>query len=292
MCNERTLREESRRRREMGLSRRQFDLLALSAAAVALLPGRSLAAVVSESMVDVKTADGMADCYFVHPASGKHPGVLLWPDFVGLRPAYKQMAERLAQSGYAVLVINPYYRGKRAPVVAAGTSFEDEAAQKELGALAKGLSAKGVALDAQACAAFLDQQSAVDAKRKMAVMGYCMGGGFAFHSAAAAPERIGAVATFHAGGLVSERPTSPHLLIPKLKAHALIAIAEDDDKEAPQTKSLRREAFAKAKLPAEIEVYAGAMHGWCTPDMTEYYHEAQARRAWARMLALYQRALV
>lgn len=292
MCNDRTLREESRRRRESGLSRRQFDLLALGAAAVALLPARSQAAGVRESMVDVQTAAGVADCYFVHPTGGKHPGVLLWPDFVGRRPAYEQMAGRLAQSGYAVLVINPYYRGKRAPVVAAGASFEDEAVQKELGAQARRLSAAGVAQDAQACVAFLDRQSAVDARRKMAVMGYCMGGGFAFHSAAAVPERIAALATFHAGGLVSDRPGSPHLLIPRLRAHALIAIAEDDDKDEPQTKHVLREAFAGAKLPAEIEVYAGTQHGWCTPDMTAYYNEAQARRAWARMLDLYDAALV
>jgi carboxymethylenebutenolidase len=291
MCNDHTLRNEARARREQAMSRRDFNLLALSAAAVALLPTTSSAASVKGSVVAVKTPDGTADCFLAHPTEGKHPGVLLWPDFMGRRPAYEQMATRLAESGYAVLVMNPYYRGAKAPILEKA-DFDNEAAMKQFQSLSKEIKVAGIVSDAKACVAFLDAQAAVDTSRRIGTVGYCYGGSFAFRTAAAVPDRVGAVATFHAGGLVSEKPGSPHLLIPEMKAQALIGIAESDVEYEPKTKGALSEAFDKAKLAAEIEVYAGASHGWCTPDMVAYYNEAQALRAWSRLLALFGRALV
>lgn len=289
MCDEDLLRTEGHARRQAGLSKRDFNLLLVSGAALALLPGAVRAAEITESMVEVRTADGVADCYFAHPSKGAHPGVLLWPDFMSLRPAYRQMARRLAQSGYAVLAINPYYRGKRSPVVDR-VDFKDAEAMKMLGALAGALSPDTARTDAAACVAFLDAQQAVDRRRPIGTLGYCMGGALAFRSAAAVPERVGAVAAFHAN-LVTDRPTSVHLAIPTMKASALIAIAEDDDRGNPTEKDILREAFARAGLAAEVEVYAGTKHGWCTPDMITLYNEAGAARAWARLLALFDRSL-
>jgi carboxymethylenebutenolidase len=291
MCNEHTLRVEADARRALALSRRDFNILALSAAAVALLPGAMVAADVKESMVDIKTADGVADCYFVHPAKGRHPGVLMWPDFMGLRPAYKMLAKQLAKSGYSVLVINTYYRGAKSPIMEKA-DFDDSAAMEKISEQVKQLNAEKVDLDAKACIAFLDDQSSVDKKKKIGTLGYCMTGAFAFRTAAVAADRVGAMASFHGGGLVSDRPTSPHLLIPGIKARALIAIAENDDEREPETRSALSNAFAKADLPAEVEVYPGTQHGWCTPDMSAYYNETQAQRAWGRLLAMFEKALV
>lgn len=290
MCNDHTLREESRARRAKAMSRRDFNLLALSAAAVAMLPSAASAAEGKASVVEVKTADGIADCFFAHPAEGKHPGVLLWPDFMGRRPAYHQLATRLAESGYAVLVMNPYYRGAKAPILEKA-DFDNEAAMKQFQELSKDVKVSGIVSDAKSCIAFLDAQAATDTGRGIGTMGYCYGGSFAFRTAAAVPARVAALATFHAGGLVSDKPGSPHLLIPGLKAQTLIAIAESDAEHDPKAKDALSEAFAKAKLAAEIEVYEGASHGWCTPDMVAYYNEAQAQRAWGRLLALFERAL-
>ncbi len=288
MCNEDLLSIESESRRRLGVSRREFTLLALSAAAVAMLPGAALAGAVTESTVEIDTGDGKADCYFVHPSKGKHPGVLMWPDFMGLRPAYAQLAKKLAHSGYAVLAINPYYRHAKAPIVEKA-DFDDKVAMSKFGEYSESLGSDKVRKDAKACLAFLDGHASVDTARKIGTMGYCMGGGFALLTATEVPERVGAFASFHGGGLTSEGAL--RLISTKLKAQALIAIADDDDKAEPEGKSTLRTTFDAAKLPAEIEVYAGANHGWCTPDMVSLYHEAQAKRAWSRLLALYERAL-
>lgn len=290
MCDERGLRKEAELRGAMHGSRRDFNIVAISAAAVALLPGSGAARAVSEGMVDIKTADGSADCFFVHPAEGKHPAVMLWPDFMSLRPAYKQMAERLSGSGYSVLAINPYYRGAKSPIVES-LDLANKGTIKRLAELSQVVTAEKVAEDARAFVAFLDKQSNVDNEKKMAAIGYCMGGAFTFDTAAAAPDRIGAIAAFHASGLAGTEADSPHLLIPKIRAHALIAIAQSDDEKEPETKEVLRQAFAKAGLPAEVEVYVGTDHGWCTPDMTAYYNEEQARRAWGRLLLLLDRAV-
>jgi carboxymethylenebutenolidase len=200
------------------------------------------------------------------------------------------MGKRLAESGYAVLVVNPFYRQKRAPVVPPGASFADQATRDIVMPLAKGLSATTHVTDAKAFVAFLDTQAAVDKRRKIGTTGYCMGGPIVMRTAAAVPDRIGAGASFHGGGLVTKNADSPHLLIPSMKAHFLFAVAENDDQKEPDAKNVLRDEFAKAKLPAEIEVYAGAAHGWCPPD-SAVYNEKQAERAWARLLALFKTAL-
>ena len=274
------------------LSRRQFGVLTVGTGLASLLPAATVGAevAVTESEVDIKTPDGTADAYFVHPSKGSHPGVLVWPDIFGLRPAFRQMGKRLAGSGYSVLVVNPFYRTKRAPTAAEHADFDDPATRTALMNLAQTLSPATTATDARALVAWLDGQPSVSRSRKMGTTGYCMGGPLTLRTAAALPDRIGAGASFHGGGLVTDKPDSPHLLIPKLRAHFLIAIAENDDKRQPEAKDVLREAFAKARLPAEIEVYAGTLHGWCPPDSKVYNHE-QAERAWSRMLVLFTGAL-
>lgn len=291
MCDEDTVRDNERAAGTGVMSRRTFAGAALSAAAMfALLPRTAHAASVMESDVRVPTPDGVADCYFVHPASGKAPAVIVWPDIVCLRPAFRAMGKRLAESGYAVLVVNPYYRTASAPVVPAGSTFQDPATRETLMKFARTLSPATNTTDARAFAAFLDAQPSVDTARRMGTTGYCMGGPITLRTAAALPDRIGAGASFHGGGLVTDKPDSPHLLVPQTKASYLFAIAANDDEREPTAKDVLRETCAKAGVAAEIEVYAGAMHGWCPPD-SPAYNEAQAERAWSRLLALFARAL-
>ena len=247
-----------------------------------MLPKVANAAEVTESDVTVTTPDGSADCYFVHPASGVAPGVLIWPDIFGLRPAFRQMGKRLAESGYAVLVVNPFYRVKKAPTADAGGATPIP----QVMPLAQGLSETTNMTDAKAFVAWLDRQPSVAKNRKIGTQGYCMGGPMAFRTAAAVPDRIGAVASFHGGGLVTPAPNSPHLQAAKSKAQFLIAIAANDDARAPKDKDVLRETFPNA----EIEVYADAAHGWCPPD-SKVYNEPQAEKAWSRLLALYGKAL-
>ena len=238
----------------------------------------------------MQTPDGEADCYFAHPQSGRHPGVIVWPDILGLRPAFRAMGDRLAGSGYAVLVANPYYRTAKAPVVAEGATFADPETRAKVFPLARSLSPETNVTDAKAFVAFLDAQSAVDTARRIGTTGYCMGGPMTMRTAAAVPERVGAGASFHGGGLVTDDASSPHLLVPTMQASFLFAIAENDDERDPGAKTALGEAFDSAGLAAEIEVYEGAMHGWCPPD-SPVYNEAQAERAWARLLALFEGAL-
>ena len=272
------------------LSRRQFGALSMGAGLISMIPPVANAAEVTGADVDIKTPDGTCDAYFVHPTKGASPGVLVWPDIFGLRPTFKDMAKRLAESGYAVLVINPFYRVQKAPTSAPNPDFNDPATRKALMGLAGGLTPETAVIDAKAFVPWLDSQAAVSKKHKLASTGYCMGGPFTLRTAAAFPERIGAGATFHGGGLVTDKPDSPHLLIPTIKAQYLIAIAESDDKQQPDAKTVLRDTFGKANLPAEVEVYAGTMHGWCPPDSRVYNHD-QAEKAWTRQLALFKKAL-
>ncbi|HAC04434.1 MAG: dienelactone hydrolase family protein [Gemmatimonadetes bacterium] len=287
MCDDQTVADNYEYLRSKKLTRRQFGIVSAGAGLSMLLPLEANAQEVSESEIDVTTPDGVADCYFVHPSSGAHPGVLIWPDAFGLRPAKRQMARRLAASGYSVLVVNQYYRTQRAPIVET-TNFAE--ARGTLMPLMRSLNADTQTRDAMAFVSFLDTQPAVDQNRKMGTMGYCMGGPFTMRTAAAVPDRIGAAASFHGGGLVTDGADSPHLLVPQMKASYLFAIAANDDENQPEAKDVLREAFAQAGLPAEIEVYEGAMHGWCPPDST-VYHEVQAERAWSRLLVLFENAL-
>lgn len=276
--------------RSPGLTRRNFGIAVLGSGLAAGMPKLAFAAQTSGKDVDIRTAAGTCDAYFVAPSKGKHPGVLIWPDIFGLRPAFKEIATRLAESGYAVLVVNPFYRSKRAPTAPEHADFNDPSTRETLMALKNSLNADTAKVDAEAFVAFLDQQSSVDRKRKIGSTGYCMGGPLVMWTAAAVPERIGAGASFHGGGLATDKPDSPHLLIPGMKAQFLIAIAENDDAKEPAAKDTLREAFAKARLPAEIEVYTGTRHGWCPPDSPVYDHD-QAEKAWAHLLALFGRAL-
>lgn len=291
MCDENTVREnEDFFKRSTGLSRRQFGVVTAGAALTLALPRPADAQEVTEQDVSVPTPDGTADCYFVHPSSGAHPGVIVWPDILGLRPAFRLMGKRLAESGYAVLVVNPFYRKAKAPILPEGASFQDPATRETVMPLARSLTAETNVTDAHAFAAFLDAQAAVDKNRGIGTTGYCMGGPMTMRTAAAIPERVRAGASFHGGRLVTDGEDSPHLLVPKMKASYLFAIATNDDERQPEAKDVLRASFDAAGLPAEIEVYEGTMHGWCPPD-SAVYNEAQAERAWSRLLVLFESAL-
>jgi carboxymethylenebutenolidase len=286
MCDQDHFDEDRQEYEARGLvTRRQFGVL-LGSGVLMMLPKVANAVAVTESEVTITTPDGTADCYFVHPATGTAPGVLVWPDIFGLRPAFRQMGKRLAESGYSVLVVNPFYRVKKAPTADAGSATPIP----QLLPLAQALTATTQMTDAKAFIGWLDQQPSVAKNRKVGTQGYCMGGPIAFRTAAAVPDRVGAIASFHGGGLVNDMPTSPHLLAAKSHAQLLIAIAANDDMRAPNEKNVLKETFAAAKLPAEIEVYTGAAHGWCPPD-SQVYNEPQAEKAWSRLLALYGKAL-
>ena len=268
------------------VTRKQFGAL-LGAGMSMLLPLVANAAPVTESDVTITTPDGAADCYFIHPASGTGPGVLIWPDIFGLRPAFRQMGKRLAESGYSVLVVNPFYRAKKAPTAEAGSATPIQ----QVMPLAQALNETTHMTDAKAFIGWLDLQASVAKNRKMGTQGYCMGGPMAFRTAAAVSGRVGAVASFHGGGLVrGDAANSPHLQAAKTKAQFLIAIAANDDAKAPNDKTVLKETFEKANLPAEIEVYTDSAHGWCPPD-TRVYNEPNAEKAWSRLLALYGKAL-
>ena len=267
------------------VTRRQFGVL-LSAGVSMLLPQVLDAVAVTESEVTIKTPDGTCDAYFVHPATGTAPAVLVWPDIFGLRPAFRQMGKRLAESGYSVLVVNPFYRTKKAPTAEQGAATPIP----QLMPLAQSLSATTQMTDAKAFIAWVDMQPSVARNRRGGTQGYCMGGPIAFRTAAAVPDRVGAVASFHGGGLVTDNADSPHTQAAKTKAQFLIAIAANDDMRSPNEKNILKETFMKANLPAEIEVYTGAAHGWCPPD-SGVYNEPQAEKAWTRLLALYSKAL-
>jgi len=272
------------------LSRRQFGAVSLGIGMAMLLPRSADALDVAEAEVNIKTPDGTADCYFVHPSAGAHAGVVVWPDILGLRPAFRQMGKRLAEAGYSVLVVNPFYRGKKAPVVPEGASFANETVRNSVMPLAQALNATTHMTDAKAFVAWLDTQPSVSKTRKIGTTGYCMGGPIVMRTAAAVPDRVGAGASFHGGGLVTQAADSPHLLVPQMKAQFLFAVAENDDMRDPEAKNVLRDTYAKAKLPAEIEVYAGAAHGWCPPD-SQVYNQAQAEKAWSRLLVLFGKAL-
>jgi carboxymethylenebutenolidase len=285
MCDQDHSSEDLSKYEALGLvTRRQFGVL-LGAGVAMMLPQVANAVTVTESDVSVMTPDGTADCYFVHPATGTAPGVLIWPDIFGLRPAFRQMGKRLAESGYSVLVVNPFYRVKKAPTAANGGATPIQ----QVLPLAQGLNEMTHMTDAKAFIGWLDNQTPVAKNRKMGTQGYCMGGPIAFRTAAAMPDRVGAVASFHGGGLVTDMPNSPHLQAAKTKVQLLIAIAQNDDMSRPNEKTVLKETFDKAKLNAEIEVYGG-MHGWCPPDST-VYNEQLAEKAWGRLIALYGKAL-
>ncbi len=289
------------------LSRRQFTALSLAAGvtAAAGVPPTPAAAATSaaaaetiDSDVQVQTPGGVCDAALVHPSGkGSWPAVILFPDAFGLRPTMRDMAKRLAADGYTVLVPNPYYRSTKAPGVGPGFDFSNPADRAKLDALRAPMTSDAVMQDATAYVKFLDSQAAVNKKARMGVVGYCMGGPMTLQAAAANPERIGAGASFHGGGLVTDKPDSPHLLVAKIKAQYYFGIAANDDQRQPDAKTKLDEAFHAANLPAKIEVYDGCLHGWCVKDMPlqagkPIYNEAQAERAWNELVTLYKRAHV
>ena len=280
------------------LSRRDFVALSVGGG-LAVAAGASGAALpLIETEVTVRTPDGNCDAAFFHPATGRHPGVLVWPDAFGLRPSMRAMGRRLAAEGYAVLVPNPFYRVARAPVweTAANVDFRDPATMQKLGPLMGSVTAAGLAeKDAVAYVAFLDAQPQVDTAKKIGTQGYCMGGALVVRTAAALPARIGAGASFHGGGLVTDKPDSPHLLAPRIGGRMYFGVAANDDQRQPEAKDKLKEAFAAASVPAQVEVYP-ARHGWCVADMpneggSPIYSAPDAERAWAKLLELYQFAL-
>jgi carboxymethylenebutenolidase len=276
------------------IARRDFVALSVTAGLAASASSAAGAGhEVVETDVQIKTPDGTCDAAFIHPKSGSHPGVLIWPDAFGLRPSMRDMAKRLAADGYSVLVPNPFYRITKAPYTdASKIDFQTE--RPKLTPMMASVNAPGNAeKDAVAYVAFLDAQKEVNKRKKIGTQGYCMGGALVVRTAAALPDRIGAGGSFHGGGLVTDQPSSPHLLAPKIKAHMYFGIAANDDKTQPDAKDKLKAAFAAAKVPAEIEVYSQSQHGWCVPDMPAgngmpIYNKPDAERAWGKLVALYK----
>jgi len=286
MCDKDHFAEDAEIYEKRGLvTRRQFGIL-LGAGVAMMLPSVANAVTVTESDVMIKTPDGTCDAYFVHPSAGTAAAVLVWPDIFGLRPAFRSMGKRLAESGYSVLVVNPFYREKKAPTAEQGAATP---INQLVPMMQKATTEANNMTDAKAFIAWLDQQPSVAKNRKVGTQGYCMGGPLAFRTSAAVPDRVGAVASFHGGGLVTDQPNSPHILASKTKASFLIDIAENDDMSKPDEKNVLKKTFEDAKRPAEIEVY-GAAHGWCPPD-SRVYNEMLAEKAWSRLLVLYGKAL-
>jgi carboxymethylenebutenolidase len=283
------------------ITRRDF-VKTTAAAGFAVAAGVTLGAQqVVETNVEIRTPDGACDAAFIHPATGSHPAVVIWPDAFGLRPSMRDIAKHLATAGYSVLVPNPFYRVAKAPVVedASNFNFGDPAQRSKLTPLMGSINADGAAeRDAAAFIAWLDTQPQVDRNKKVGTQGYCMGGALVVRTAAAVSNRVGAGASFHGGGLVTPNPNSPHLLAPKIKARMYFGVAANDDAQQPDAKTKLKEAFDAAKVPAEVEVYPQAQHGWCVPDMPKQpngqpiYNKADAERAWGKLLALYKAGLV
>ena len=281
------------------IDRRGFVGLTVAAGLAATVATATAANMpVTEKDVEIKTPDGTCDAAFIHPTTGSHPGVIIWADAFGLRPAMRDMGKRIAAEGYSVLVPNPFYRKAKAPVFdAAGMasfSFANQADMAKLQPLMASINAEGAAeKDAAAFVAFLDAQKEVNKAKKIGTQGYCMGGPLVLKTAAAVPDRIGAVGSFHGGNIATAQPNSPHLLAPKIKARLYFGIAANDDMRQPDMKDKLKAAFPTT---AEIEVYSGSQHGWCVPDMPmqngmPIYNKPDAERAWAKLVALYAAAL-
>lgn len=252
---------------------------------------------VVETDVEIKTPDGTCDAAFIHPKSGSHPAVIVWPDAFGLRPSMREISKRIAADGYSVLVPNPYYRVTKPPFTdASNFSFSNPTDRAKLTPLMASINAPGAPeKDAVAFVGFLDAQKQVNKSKKIGTQGYCMGGPLVVRTCAAVPDRLGAGASFHGGGLVTDKPDSPHLLAPKIKARMYFGIASNDDQRQPDAKDKLKEAFAAANVPAEIEVYS-SLHGWCVPDMPQgpngpIYNKADAEKAWGKLVALYKAGL-
>jgi carboxymethylenebutenolidase len=286
MCDEYTVIEDEEYLAKRGITRRDFGKIGVGVSLIAMLPPVANAQDVSEREVEIETPDGMADGYFVHPSAGRHPAIIMWPDVLSIRPTYRLMAKRLAQSGYSVFLANPYYRTYKGRIAPEGAAYSDPEVRAQVTPHRNSLSAETAVIDGIAYVSWLDQQDSVDTSRKVGSAGYCMTGSYTFRLAAALPGRVGAGASFHGGGLASDNANSPHFLIPQMQAGMLVAIAQNDDERGPEAKEILRESFDAAGVSAEIEVYP-ANHGWTHAD-SSVYDEEQAERAWARMLELFE----
>jgi carboxymethylenebutenolidase len=283
---------------DRAVSRRDFTLTAAAGVAATTVSAHAALAVTEEN-VTIKTPDGVCDAAFTHPATGSYPGVIVWTDIFGLRPSFRDLAKRLAAEGYAVLVPNPFYRTDKSPVVTDASTFNvNDPASRALTAKWTGpINQPGaIERDAAAFVAFLDSQKSVNKAKKIGTQGYCMGGPLVFKTAASQAGRVGAGATFHGGGLVTDQPSSPHLMIPKMKSRMYIAIAASDDSKQPDAKDKLKAAFTEAKVPAEVVVYDGMAHGWTVRDMPKQdgkpiYNQPEAERAWGKLLDLYKTSI-
>ena len=276
-----------------GLPRRDFvaGFMATGLAAAGSASGAGMAVTMTD--VEIKTPDGTCDAAFIHPMTGSHPAVIIWPDAFGLRPSMREIGKRIASEGYSVLVPNPFYRVSKSPQFedASNFSFTNQADRAKLTPLMGSIGAPGACeRDAAAFVAFLDSQKQVNKSKKIGTQGYCMGGPLVVRTCAAVPDRLGAGGSFHGGGLVTNDANSPHLLASKIKAHMYFGIAANDDQRQPDAKDKLKEAFGSK---AEIEVYSASLHGWCVPDMPmqdgkPIYNKPDAERAWGKLVALYK----
>jgi carboxymethylenebutenolidase len=281
------------------VTRRDFIAMSVAAGVVAASGAASAAAMpVTESDVTITTPDGMCDAAFIHPSTGSHPGVIVWTDAFGLRPSFRDVGKRIAAEGYTVLVPNPFYRKGKAPFFSTEEveSFDFQTSMGKIQPLMASINAPGNAeKDAAAFVAWLDKQKQVNKSKKIGTQGYCMGGPLVVKTCATAPNRVGAGGSFHGGGLVTDKPDSPHLLASKIKGRMYFGIASNDDMRQPDAKDKLRESFAAAHVPAEIEVYS-SKHGWCVADMPHdqqgpIYNMADAEKAWGKLVALYKATL-
>lgn len=277
---------------DVSVTRRSLGMSVAAAAALSAAAAHAEGAEVAEKDVEVKTPDGTCDAVLFTPGGkGPYPGVLIWTDILGLRPVFRDMGKRLASAGYVVLVPNPFYRSQKAPVVDANFNFADPAQRARVFALRQAMSWDGIDKDIAAYTAYLAAAPKVNRKVKLGVQGYCMGGPLMMRTASTAPDRIGAGASFHGGTLVTKDENSPHLWVPKMKGRFYIAEADNDDKSNPEAKTIVQSAFEAAHVPAKLEVYSGAMHGWCVPG-SQVYNAQAAERAWGELLNLYKTSLV
>ena len=296
MCDETTERELDAYLKRKAITRRGFTTGATATLATSGLMLQACASplpasgTLTETEVQIPTPDGTIDALFLHPANGAHAAVIFWPDIHGVRPAFFDMARQLAGAGYSVVAANPYYRTHTGRLFGDGETIRDPGGREKVGPHYQALSTATIATDTQALVSWLDAQDAVDTGRGIGAVGFCMTGSWTLRAAAAVPARVKAPTSFHGGGLVSDAEDSPHRLADKIQGGVLIAIAENDHERQPEAEGILIAAFDSAGVPAEIEVYADAMHGWVPTD-SRAHHPEQSARAWGRMLALFEREL-